>query len=235
MALLEYIHTDICYGSRQIIKDVSFSLNPGEILGIIGPSGCGKSTLLKAAVGLLGKKAAVTRGDILYKGTSLVDITPAKRREINGSSIGLIFQDCGSSFCPIRTIGAQLYEAVTEHEAITKEKFREKAAVLLSSLGLEDADRILRSYPFEMSGGMNQRIGIAAAMLQSPKILLADEPTSALDVNVRRQVVEELAQIRREFGTAIIIVSHDTGIIRYLADRVLVMDNGSVTEWSMEK
>ena len=229
--LLRYDHVDISYNGFLAVKDVSFTLEPGEILGIVGESGCGKSTLIKAAMGLLGSAGMVTRGDIWYKGKNLPDLPPKELRKLNGRSLGMIFQSAGSSFCPIRTIGAQLYETMTEHEKTSKAEFLDRAMELLGKLGFEDGKRVLGSYPFELSGGMQQRVGIAAAMLLNPSVLLADEPTSALDVSVQKQVVEEMLLVRDTFGTAIILVAHNIGVIGAMADKVLVMKNGETVEY----
>ena len=229
--ILRYEHVDISYNGVRVIKDVSFSVGEGEILGIVGESGSGKSTLIKAAMGLLGNTGLVTRGDIWYKGKNLPDLSAAELRRLNGPELGMIFQYAGSSFCPIRTVGAQLYESMTEHESISKEAFRARATELLEKIGFENARRILDSYPFELSGGMQQRVGIAAAMLLNPGVLLADEPTSALDVSVQKQVVEEMLLVRRTFGTSIVLVTHNIGVIGAMADKVLVMKNGEMVEY----
>ena len=229
--ILRYDHVDIAYNGFLAVKDVSFTVEPGEILGIVGESGCGKSTLIKAAMGLLGSAGMVTRGDIWYKGKNLPDLPPKELRKLNGPELGMIFQSAGSSFCPIRTIGTQLYETMTEHEKISKAEFLDRAMELLGKLGFEDGKRILGSYPFELSGGMQQRVGIAAAMLLNPSVLLADEPTSALDVSVQKQVVEEMLLVRETFGTAILLVAHNIGVIGAMADKVLVMKNGEAVEY----
>ena len=233
--LLRYDHVDISYNGFLAVKDVSFTLEPGEILGIVGESGCGKSTLIKAAMGLLGSAGMVTRGNIWYKGKNLPDLPPKELRKRNGPELGMIFQSAGSSFCPIRTIGAQLYETMTEHEKISKAEFLDRAMELLGKLGFEDGKRVLGSYPFELSGGMQQRVGIAAAMLLNPSVLLADEPTSALDVSVQKQVVEEMLLVRDTFGTAIILVAHNIGVIGAMADKVLVMKDGEAVEYGETK
>ena len=229
--LLRYDHVDISYNGFLAVKDVSFTLEPGEILGIVGESGCGKSTLIKAAMGLLGDAGMVTRGDIWYKGKNLPDLPPKELSKLNGPELGMIFQSAGSSFCPIRTIEAQLYETMTEHEKTSKAEFLDRAMELLGKLGFEDGKRVLGSYPFELSGGMQQRVGIAAAMLLNPSVLLADEPTSALDVSVQKQVVEEMLLVRDTFGTAILLVAHNIGVIGAMADKVLVMKNGETVEY----
>ena len=229
--ILRYEHVDISYNGVKVIKDVSFTVDEGEILGIVGESGSGKSTLIKAAMGLLGETGLVTRGDIWYKEKNLPDLSPADLRKLNGPELGMIFQYAGSSFCPIRTVGAQLYESMTEHENLTKEAFRVRATELLEKIGFENAQRILDSYPFELSGGMQQRVGIAVAMLLNPSVLLADEPTSALDVSVQKQVVEEMLLVRKTFGTSIVLVTHNIGVIGAMADKVIVMKNGEMVEY----
>ena len=229
--LLRYDHVDISYNGIPAVQDVSFTLRPGEILGIVGESGCGKSTLLKAAMGLLGSSGMVTRGDIWYKGRNLPDLPARALRKLNGPELGMIFQSAGSSFCPIRTVGAQLYEIMTQHGSATKKEFENCALELLEKLGFEDGKRILRSYPFELSGGMQQRVGIAAAMLLRPSVLFADEPTAALDVSVQKQVLEELLLLRKSCGTAIVLVAHNIGVIGAMADRVLVMQDGRTVEY----
>ena len=229
--LLEYDRVEISYNGKPAVQDISVDLAEGEILGIVGESGSGKSTLIKAAMGLLGPAGMVTRGDIWYKGKNLPDLKPAEMRKLCGPDIAMIFQSAGASFCPIRTVGAQLYESVIEHEKISKEAFTDRAADILSKIGFPDPLRVLKSFPFELSGGMQQRVGIASAMLLRPAILMADEPTSALDVHVQKQVVEEMMLMRREFGVSIIIVTHNIGVVGAMADNVLVMQNGRAVEY----
>lgn len=229
--LLRYEHVDTSYSGVPTVRDVSFTLAPGEILGIVGESGSGKSTLIKAAMGLLGAEGCVTRGDIWYKGKNLPNLPQKELRKLCGPELGYIFQSAGSSFCPIRTVGAQLYETMREHERISKANFEARAMEMLQKLGFENGKRILGSYPFELSGGMQQRIGIAAAMLLKPGVLFADEPTSALDVTIQKQVVEEMLLVRKTFGTSIILVAHNLGVIGAMADRVLVLKDGEAVEY----
>ena len=229
-ALLRYNHVDISYLGQPVIRDVSFSLHSGEILGIVGESGSGKSTLIKAAMGLLGCEGQVTRGDIWFKGKNLPELLPKELRKLCGPELGYIFQSSGSAFCPIRTVGAQLFETMRAHGKITKADFEAQALELLGKLGFADGKRILASYPFELSGGMQQRIGIAAAMLLNPSVLFADEPTSALDVTIQKQVVEEMLMVRETFGSAIVLVTHNLGVIGAMTDRVLVLENGRCVE-----
>ena len=229
--ILRYDHVEISYHGAVAVRDLSFTLEEGEILGIAGESGSGKSSLLRAAMGLLGPGGLVTRGDIWYRGYNLPDLQEPELRALRGPELGMIFQDAGASFCPIRTVGAQLYEAVAEHEPVTKAKFRDRALDLLRKLGFEDGGRILSSYPFELSGGMQQRVGIACAMLLNPAVLLADEPTSALDVSAQKLVSEELLLVRKTFGTSMILVTHNIALLGAMADRVLVMKDGETVEY----
>ena len=234
-SLLRVEHVTISYNGKPTVEDVSFELKQGEILGIVGESGSGKSTIIKAIMGILGEEGLVTRGDIWYKGENLTDMSEKKLRKLLGTEIGMVFQDCKTALCPVRTIGAQIHEAVSEHEKVSKKEIRERAGEIMKKIGLDDSDRVLDSYPFELSGGMQQRVGIVAAMLLNPKILMADEPTSALDVSVQKQVVDEMCMIREKFGTTILLVTHNLGVIRAMADKVLVLENGEVREYGKTK
>ncbi len=231
--VIRYEHVDISYKGKRVVHDVSFSVEKGEILGIVGESGSGKSTLVKAAMGLLGRDGLVSRGDIWYKGMDLPDLKPGGMRKLCGPELGMIFQTAGSSFCPIRTVRAQLYEFMTEHKKIKMDVFEKQAEELLEKFGFDDPKRVMDSYPFELSGGMQQRVGIAAAMFLNPKILMADEPTSALDVTVQKQVIEEMLMVRKTFGTSILLVTHNMGVIRAMADKVLVLHEGEIMEYGV--
>lgn len=162
---------------------------------------------------------------------NILDIPEKEKRKIRGAGIGMIFQDAGASLCPIRTIGEQIYESMRVHTKITRSEAKSRAMDLFDKLNFKDSQRVWDSYPFELSGGMNQRAGIAIAMLMNPPILFADEPTSALDVSVQRQVVREMLKLRELFGTAIVIVTHDIGVVRAMADTVLVLKNGKTVEY----
>lgn len=229
--LLDYENVEISFGGTPVVHDVSASLQSGEILGLVGESGSGKSTLIKAAMGLLGNNGLVTKGDIWFEGKNLPDLPEKELRKIRGAKIGMIFQDAGASLCPIRTIGEHIFESMSAHSAVSKTEAREKALDLFDKLHFKNPERIWDSYPFELSGGMNQRAGIAIAMLMNPSILLADEPTSALDVSVQKQVVIEMLQLREMFGMAIILVTHDIGVVSAMADRILVLKDGNTMEY----
>ena len=229
--LLRVEHVTICYNGRPVVKDVSFTLDAGQILGIVGESGSGKSTIIKAIMGLLGGGGLVTRGDIWYKGLNVVDMPEKELRKLLGPEIGMVFQDCKAALCPIRTVGEQIFESMSEHIRISKQEAYSHASSVMAKIGLTDARRVLDSYPFELSGGMNQRVGICTAMMQNPALLLADEPTSALDVTVQKQVVEELKLMRDEYNTAIIVVTHNIGVVNVMADQVLVLQNGEMMDY----
>lgn len=237
--ILEYRNVDIHYGKKQVIENVLLSMKPGEILGIVGESGSGKSTLIRAAMGLLGEGGTVTQGQILYQGTNTtIDMTQIhgeEMRRLRGAEIAMIFQNAGASLCPIRTIEEQLYEAVLEHESISKGEIRYRALELFEQLRFTNGEQILKSYPFEFSGGMNQRVGIVLAMVLRPRLLLADEPTSALDVTVQLQVLREMKKLRDMYGTSIVLVTHNIGVVNYLADHVAVMHQGKLVEYGTKE
>lgn len=233
--IIRYEHVDISYNGVLTVQDISFSLQEGEILGIVGESGSGKSTLLKAAINMLGRDGLVTRGDIYYKGLDLPDISEKEMQKICGAEIGMIFQLAGNSFCPIRTVGAQIQEMMAAHGHEDVQMVERETCELFTKFGFSESKRIWDSYPFELSGGMQQRVGVAAAMLLRPKILLADEPTSALDVTVQKQVIEEMLLARKLFGTAIILVTHNIGVIRAMADSMLVLHQGKMMEYGKAK
>lgn len=229
--LLQAEHITICYNGKPVVKDVSFNVDAGEILGVVGESGSGKSTIIKAVMGLLGGGGMVTEGDIWYKGRNVVDMPSEELRKILGPEIGMVFQDCKAALCPIRTVGVQIYESISEHERVTKKQVYERAGEVMRKIGLTDPQRIMDSYPFELSGGMNQRVGICAAMMMKPALLLADEPTSALDVTVQAQVIREMKLMRATYGTAMILVTHNIGVVKAMADWVLVLQNGEMRDY----
>ena len=215
--LLEFQNVEISYDGEPTVWGFNLKMQAGEILGIVGESGSGKSTLIRAAMGLLGPAGLVNRGEIRYKGQPVLDLDDEALRMLRGPEMGMIFQNCGSALCPIRTIGEQLYETMAEHGVSDRQLVREKATALFEKIHLRDTERILNSYPFELSGGMNQRVGIVMAMLLEPELLFADEPTSALDVTVQAQVVREMMTMREAFGTGIVVVTHNIVVVSFLS------------------
>ncbi len=219
------------YGDEDIIKDVSFGMLPGEIVCIVGESGSGKSTLIKAIHGM--SDILITGGSIEFDGREIGALPAGERRKLMGTGIGLIPQDPGASFNPIRRLEVQFKEALAGHGMA-----RDEAGIdeMLKKIGLADGKRVLKNRPFELSGGMNQRIAIAAAMLFEPRLLLCDEATSALDVTTAGAVVEELLRIREQNGTSILLVTHHLGIAKKMADNIGIMKGGRLIEYgSTEK
>ena len=230
MALLEITNVDISYGKRVIVKDCSLTLDTGEICSIVGESGSGKTTVIRAVLGLLAGVGKVTAGDIVYDGRSLLTLSDSEWRELRGHDISMIFQDSGAMMNQTRLIGNSYVEYIRTHENVSKKEAWEKGAEMLGRMRLPDPDRIMRSYPFQLSGGQRQRVGIAMGMTYQPKLLLADEPTSALDVTTQAQIVRQMMELRDEYGTAIIIVTHDIGVASYMADKVVVMKDGVIED-----
>ena len=219
----------VVYGKKRIVHDINFSVKRGEILIIAGESGSGKSTILKAIGGLLGKGGGIYDGQIFFDGREITVLSDGERRKISGDAIGFIFQNAGASFCPIRTIGDQIFESIRAHRDWTKKEFRERAEDFMRKINL--APEVLEEYPFRLSGGMAQRAGILAATILEPKLLLADEPTSALDVVTQVGVVKELLNLRERLGISIVMVTHHLGLARRMADKILILRHGTPIEY----
>jgi oligopeptide/dipeptide ABC transporter ATP-binding protein len=208
-------------GGVQAVRDVTLAVAPGEVLGIMGESGCGKSTLATAMIGLLPPGATVA-GAVRLGGDDLLTMPPRALRQVRGRRVAMVFQDPMTAFNPVLTIGAQLRD-FTRHGAAD-------IAAMLGRVGIPDPDRCLSRYPHELSGGMRQRVAIAAALLVRPDVLIADEPTTALDATMEAQIIALLRDLRRAFDGAIVIVTHHLGVIAQLCDRVAVMYAGQVVE-----
>ena len=230
MALLEIKDVDISYGKQLTVQDCTITLDKGQICSIVGESGSGKTTVIRAVLGLLPGGGKVTKGDIIYEGRSLLSLNAAEWRALRGHDISMIFQDSGAMMNQTRLIGKSFVEYIKTHEDISKEDAWAKGSEMLGRMRLPDPDRIMRSYPFQLSGGMRQRVGIAMGMTYQPRLLLADEPTSALDVTTQAQIVRQMMELRDEYGTSIIIVTHDLGVASYMADKIVVMKNGKIED-----
>ena len=231
--ILRLKNISVVYGAKKVLHDINFSLQRGEILVIAGESGSGKSTILKAIDGLLGKGGGIIEGEIFFCGQEITVLSDGQRRKISGAEIGMIFQNAGASFCPIRTVGEQIFESVAAHRDWTEKEFRERAKVIMKNINLEES--ALDEYPFRLSGGMAQRAGILAAMILEPKLLLADEPTSALDAVTQVGVVKELLKLRDRHGISIVMVTHHMGVAWYIADKILIMRNGRQVEFGTKE
>ena len=229
--MLNITDLNIAYKKTQVVRDLSLHVAPGEIVGIVGESGSGKSTLIRSILGLLGSGGKVLSGQIVFEGREIQNLKKEPMRKIRGKEIAIVFQQPERSFDPTYRIENQFYESMRVHGDISKDEARKRAEELLLELNLPQPEQILKAYPFELSGGMCQRVAIAVAMAHNPRLLLADEPTSALDVTVQAQVVQVMMDLREKFDTSILIVTHNMGVVAYMADMVGVMFGGQMVEW----
>lgn len=228
--MLDIKNITISYQGRPTVKNFSMSMKAGEISSLVGESGSGKTTVIRAVLGLLAGGGKVTEGDILFDGKSLLQNTPDQWRRLRGTEISMIFQDSGAMLNPIRKIGNVFTEYICTHEGMSKGEAWKKGVEMLERMRLPNGDNIMRSYPFQLSGGMRQRVGIAMAMTFQPRLLLADEPTSALDVTTQAQIVRQMMKLRDEYGTSIIIVTHNLGVAAYMSDWIVVMKDGEISD-----
>ncbi|HWT38337.1 MAG TPA: ABC transporter ATP-binding protein [Paraburkholderia sp.] len=234
MALLEVNNLSVRFSRRDsapvdAVQRVSFSLEKGKTLGIVGESGSGKSQTVMALLGLLAKNGAVS-GEALYNGANLLTMSDAALNRIRGDRIGMIFQDPMTSLNPFLTIERQMTETLQLHRKLSRREAKQRAIETLERVRIPDAARRIGMYPHEFSGGMRQRVMIAMTLLSEPEILIADEPTTALDVTVQAQIIELLRELNRERGTAIILITHDMGVVAGLCDDVMVMYAGQTVE-----
>ena len=215
---------------ETVVYDFDLELKAGEIVGLVGESGSGKSMSALAIAGLLSRRDMHKRGQILFDGLDLLTCERSKLRKIQGNEISMIFQEPMTSLNPVKRIGWQIEESLRIHTELNKEERYQKAIEMMKEVELPDPERLYRQYPHELSGGMRQRVMIAAAMICNPRILIADEPTTALDVTIQAQIVELLKRMNREKQTSILFISHDLSLVKQLCDRVLVMKGGYIVE-----
>jgi peptide/nickel transport system ATP-binding protein len=228
--LLDIQNIDISYGEKLTVQDFSLQLGEGKICSLVGESGSGKTTVIRAVLGLLPGAGKVTKGDILFEGKSLLGYSQKEWRDLRGSDISMIFQDSGAMMNPTKKIGAVFVEYIRTHQSVSKEEAWKMGVKMLERMHLPDGENVMKSYPFQLSGGMRQRVGIAMAMTFQPKLLLADEPTSALDVTTQAQIVRQMMELRDEYGTSIIIVTHNLGVAAYMSDYLVVMKMGKMED-----
>ncbi len=229
--LLDVKNLDISYGSKLTVSGVNIQLDKGEILSIVGESGSGKTTVIRAVMGCLPGRGHVSGGSITFDGRDKLKNTREDWRKISGSEMSMIFQDSGNMINPIRRIGEQFIDYILAHTPQkSKAEAAEMAKDMLNKVRLPNPQNIMNSYPFELSGGMRQRVGIAMAMIFSPKLLLADEPTSALDVTTQAQIIRQIVDVRNEYNAAVILVTHNIGVASYVSNKLMVMKNGHVVE-----
>ena len=229
--MLEIKDLTIQYGENNTaVENFSLTMRKGEIISIVGESGSGKSTVLRSIIGGLLGQGKIISGDIIFNGKSLLNLSNNEWRELRGTVSAMISQDCGATLNPIRKIGSQYIEYINAHTNLNKTEAENKALSMLEKVRLPEVKNIMNSYPYELSGGMKQRVGIAMALTFQPELVLADEPTSALDVTTQAQIVKQMMELRDEFNTGIIIVTHNMGVAAYMADKIVVMQNGVVVD-----
>lgn len=229
--LLEVKDLNISYGDKLTVSGVNLELNTGEIMSIVGESGSGKTTVIRAIMGCLPGRGHVSGGSITFDGRDMLKNTREDWRKISGREMSMIFQDSGNMINPIRRIGEQFADYILAHAPQkSKAEAAEMAKDMLNKVRLPNPQNIMNSYPFELSGGMRQRVGIAMAMMFSPKLLLADEPTSALDVTTQAQIIRQIVDVRNEYNAAVILVTHNIGVASYVSNKLMVMKNGHVVE-----
>lgn len=234
MSLLEVknLHTyfDTDSGIIKAVDGVSFSVKAGKTLGIVGESGSGKSVTAMSVIRLLDYPGEIKSGEVLYQGEDLTKVSEARMRSMRGNEISVIFQEPMTSLNPVYKIKHQLNEAIILHQNVSKKAATEISLNMLKAVKLENAEKILDYYPHQLSGGMRQRVMIAMALACKPSILIADEPTTALDVIIQSDILELMNDLRKDFNTSIIFISHDLGVVSQMADDVIVMINGKIVE-----
>jgi len=229
--ILQIKSLSIVYKESQIaVNQLSMDVPRGSVVAIVGESGSGKSTVLRSLIGLLSSEGRIAGGQILFQGEDLVKVSQKRLYQIRGRGMSMIFQDAAASFDPRKKIGYQYVEVLRSHFRLSVEEAGRQAREMLERMQLPDPERVMDSYPFELSGGMIQRVAIAMSVSMRSELLLADEPTSALDVTIQAQVVNLLLELRRNFGTTIIIVTHNLGLAANIADFIAVMRSGVLVE-----
>lgn len=230
--MLKIENLSVRYGNNReaSVQDFNLTLGQGEIVCIVGESGSGKTTVLRSILKMLPAGGNIEKGTIYLEDRCLTALGKKEWMALRGKTMSIIFQDCGSMLNPIQKIGTQYVEYIRRHTPLSKKEAREKAGEMLRRMHLPEAQNVLDSYPFQLSGGMRQRVGIAMAMTFEPKLLLADEPTSALDVTTQAQIVRQMMALREDDGTSIMMVTHNLGVAAHMADRIVVMKAGRIVE-----
>lgn len=234
MALLEVtdLHTSFFTDAGEVkaVDGVSFFLDRGKVLGIVGESGSGKSVTAYSIMQILAPTGKIVSGSIKFDGKELVGLPEKEMRHVRGNRISIIFQDPMTSLNPTYTIGHQLMEAILLHTKRTRRQAKERAVEMLKLVNVNEPEKRMKQYPYELSGGMRQRVMIAMALITRPEILIADEPTTALDVTVQKQVLDLIRKLQQDMGTSVILITHDLGVVRQYADRINVMYAGRIVE-----
>jgi peptide/nickel transport system ATP-binding protein len=233
-ALLEVRNLRVEFPTRRgtlvAVNDISFEINEGEVLGVVGESGAGKSLTGSAVIGLLEPPGRIAGGEILLNGRRIDNLPYREMRRVRGREIGMVFQDPLTSLNPLYTVGRQLVETIQTHTDLSEDKARKRAIDLLAEVGIPAPDHRIDQYPHQFSGGMRQRVVIALALCVNPKLVIADEPTTALDVSIQAQIIKLLKRLCQDHGAAVMLITHDMGVIAETADRVAVMYAGRIAE-----
>ncbi|WP_448112578.1 ABC transporter ATP-binding protein [Mesorhizobium amorphae] len=227
--LIDIRNLTVSFGGARILRGIDLTIDAGESIGVIGGSGSGKSITWLAAMGLLPKTAQIG-GSVLLRGSEILGAARSTLERLRGGTIGIVFQDAAAALNPVRSVGWQIAEVLRLHRGMVGQGAQEEAKRLLDQVGIPEAGRRLGSYPFELSGGQNQRVMIAMALAARPAILIADEPTTGLDVTIQAQILDLLRTLRRETGMALVMISHDLGVVADVCERTYVMDAGVVVE-----
>jgi ABC-type dipeptide/oligopeptide/nickel transport system ATPase component len=229
--LLDVLHLSVTFGgSAPAVDDVSFSIGRGETLGLVGESGSGKSVTAFSMLRLLQPPGRITNGRVVFEGRDLLTLTEGEMREVRGAGISLIFQEPMTALNPVMRVGDQIAEALLVHGKASRAEARARAVELLEAVKIPDAARRVRDYPHQLSGGMRQRVMIAIALACRPPLVIADEPTTALDVTIQAQVLELLRELKARYNLALLLITHDFGVIAEMADHVAVMYKGRLVE-----
>ena len=221
-----YLHE----GILRAVDDLSFTVAEGETVALVGESGCGKTIVALSIMNLVSQPGRIVHGKVLFDGEDLLQVSPERLRQIRGGAIGLVFQEPGAALNPVFTVGYQISEVLQLHRGLTKREAEAEAVRLLGDTGIPDPEKRYKAYPFELSGGMRQRAVIAIATCTRPRLLIADEPTTALDVTVQADILDLLRHLQDQYQMAILLISHDLGVVAGMADRVLVMYTGKAME-----
>lgn len=217
-------------GLNQAVRGVSFHMGAGETVGIVGESGSGKSVTAKAIMGLIAPPGKITHGSVTFQGENLLGLSQKDWRKLRGNRIAMVFQDPMTSLNPVKTIGFQMSEVIRRHRGLGKKEAMQEAVEMLRKVGISEPERRVKQYPHEFSGGMRQRVMIAMALSCNPELLIADEPTTALDVTIQAQILDLLKKLKDESDTAVLLITHDLGVVAQVCSRVVVMYGGMVME-----
>ena len=234
MMLLEiknlYVNFTGMHGTTEALKNINLAIDQGEIVGIVGESGSGKSITSLAILGLLEKNAIIPQGEIYYNGNNLLKLKKQQLQELRGKEIGMVFQEPMTALQPTMKIGKQLYHVIKKHRNLSKQETRKAVIQALKDVHIDNPELVANKYPFELSGGMRQRIVIALAMAAPPNLLIADEPTTALDVTIQYEIINLIKELNKKRGTSVLFISHDLGVVSNTCERIIVMYAGEVVE-----